>query len=672
MGALSTPFETLPLGFRFKPTDVELIDHYLRLKINGKEDEVACIKEVDICRVEPWDLPDLSAIKTNDHEWFYFCPRDRKYPNGHRSNRATEAGYWKATGKDRIIKSRRMGQIGMKKTLVFYTGRAPKGQRTNWVIHEYRPTLQELDGTHPGQVYLKSTVLPNRNFVVSIPDCQTGSVMKTVKGAFVLCRLFKKADDVKPEDNDDASHSEEAETNILSPNPTNISQEEIRSEPAVVQASPLSVEHSVEQQVMSENCIVKTSDSLTSDTMYPDRPQMDEEMVHEVESHFHEPLYFYDPPEPYFKWQSVHADPGPVGLEDIFPTNIGEGHCGFQLQDNNRRISISDFLDSVINPDLSVYKEAGHQGAQLVDSDMWKNSTVKETGSCSGSDVEVAQQQHDVGYVNCITGDENYNEPKGNEELELELLQGGRLADDDNIFSDDALHRFCNLPMGDPVYYIPEQHTNLVKTEDGQVIGNNGIKIRTQIRERRLQSSNFAEQQGTASRRLRLQILEDEGNEPQLSVSENGFSELDLSPSISPSNNYISMEDLDKSTASTDESEIAKKDEVVETGIKIRSHGQRSCSSSTNSVEQGNARRRIRLLKKPAFNTEAEEPKPLAAEKSNLSEEVGEKQSKNPDQKPSSFKRSEPVYMIKVVMIVFMFMACIGLWIARNVFALSS
>ena len=59
MGAMAMPFKNLPLGFRFKPTDVELIDHYLRLKINGRDDEVACIREVDICKVEPWDLPGI-------------------------------------------------------------------------------------------------------------------------------------------------------------------------------------------------------------------------------------------------------------------------------------------------------------------------------------------------------------------------------------------------------------------------------------------------------------------------------------------------------------------------------------------------------------------------------------------------------------------------------------
>ncbi|KAF3446467.1 hypothetical protein FNV43_RR11646 [Rhamnella rubrinervis] len=129
--------EKLPPGFRFHPTDEELITFYLLNKITDVSFTGRAIGDVDLNKFEPWELP--AKAKMGEKEWYFFSLRDRKYPTGVRTNRATNTGYWKTTGKDKeIFNSVTSELVGMKKTLVFYRGRAPRGEKTNWVMHEYR------------------------------------------------------------------------------------------------------------------------------------------------------------------------------------------------------------------------------------------------------------------------------------------------------------------------------------------------------------------------------------------------------------------------------------------------------------------------------------------------------------------------------------------------------
>ncbi|KAK4276715.1 hypothetical protein QN277_014833 [Acacia crassicarpa] len=129
----------LPPGFRFHPTDEELVMHYLCRKCASQQIAVPIIAEIDLYKYDPWDLPGLALY--GEKEWYFFSPRDRKYPNGSRPNRSAGTGYWKATGADKPIGHPK--PVGIKKALVFYAGKAPKGEKSNWIMHEYR--LADVD-----------------------------------------------------------------------------------------------------------------------------------------------------------------------------------------------------------------------------------------------------------------------------------------------------------------------------------------------------------------------------------------------------------------------------------------------------------------------------------------------------------------------------------------------
>ncbi|XP_042492343.1 NAC domain-containing protein 43-like [Macadamia integrifolia] len=163
----------VPPGFRFHPTEEELLHYYLRKKVAYEKIDLDVIRDVDLNKLEPWDIQEKCKIgSTPQNDWYFFSHKDKKYPTGTRTNRATAAGFWKATGRDKVIYNN-FKRIGMRKTLVFYEGRAPHGQKSDWIMHEYR-----LDD--------------HQSSSSSDPNALNSMGEGAQEEGWVVCRVFKK------------------------------------------------------------------------------------------------------------------------------------------------------------------------------------------------------------------------------------------------------------------------------------------------------------------------------------------------------------------------------------------------------------------------------------------------------------------------------------------------
>uniref|UniRef100_A0A0D9V840 NAC domain-containing protein n=1 Tax=Leersia perrieri TaxID=77586 RepID=A0A0D9V840_9ORYZ len=173
-------------GFRFYPTEEELICFYLRNKLDSLRDDIERVIPVfDVYSVDPWQLSEIHGILCagggeEEEPWFYFCPRQEKEARGGRPSRTTPSGYWKAAGTPGAVYSDRR-PIGMKKTMVFYRGRAPSGTKTNWKMNEYR-AFHYADAASTGAGASSSS-----------GAAAQPSLPPQLRSEFSLCRLYTKS-----------------------------------------------------------------------------------------------------------------------------------------------------------------------------------------------------------------------------------------------------------------------------------------------------------------------------------------------------------------------------------------------------------------------------------------------------------------------------------------------
>ncbi|KAL9413427.1 hypothetical protein AB3S75_041995 [Citrus x aurantiifolia] len=163
--------EELAPGYRFFPTEEELVSFYLINKLEGKRQELhRVIPVIRLYEIEPWHLPKLCGEKCqgDTEQWFFFTPRQEREERGGRPSRTTASGYWKATGSPNYVYSSDNRVIGVKKTMVFYKGKAPTGRKTKWKMHEYRA--------------IEGASNPSR------------AVIPKLRHEFSLCRIYVKSE----------------------------------------------------------------------------------------------------------------------------------------------------------------------------------------------------------------------------------------------------------------------------------------------------------------------------------------------------------------------------------------------------------------------------------------------------------------------------------------------
>ncbi|GAV87148.1 NAM domain-containing protein, partial [Cephalotus follicularis] len=136
----------LPAGYRFYPTDEELLFYYLyERKSKGCIKYSNIIRDLDVYNYPSEQLRNF-AYDNGDNRMYFFASLNKKYENGLRANRRVPGGYWKASQKSQDVKDRYRNR-GTKISLAYYMDnynddvqlhKDANGEKTNWLMKEYR------------------------------------------------------------------------------------------------------------------------------------------------------------------------------------------------------------------------------------------------------------------------------------------------------------------------------------------------------------------------------------------------------------------------------------------------------------------------------------------------------------------------------------------------------
>ncbi|KAK8673401.1 hypothetical protein V6N13_111739 [Hibiscus sabdariffa] len=137
----------MPIGYRFHPTDEELVVHYLKRKALNLPLPASVIPEFDVLQTNPWSLP--GGVKENK----YFFSKRYGNDSDNKCKRVAGWGYWKPIGKEKpVLASGTNRVIGMRKALVFCEKKLSNETKTRWLLHQFR-LVGSAETLYPTQMF---------------------------------------------------------------------------------------------------------------------------------------------------------------------------------------------------------------------------------------------------------------------------------------------------------------------------------------------------------------------------------------------------------------------------------------------------------------------------------------------------------------------------------------
>ncbi|KAL9362693.1 hypothetical protein Peur_045478 [Populus x canadensis] len=131
-------FKFGPVGWRFNPSDIELLDYYLRArKYGGGAICEGIFGDFDLYKYDPQDLPQDKVHRHCNGRMYIFTPIYKLHINGARKGkRNTPNGHWKMNSSPIPIIENNDGQtIGTRSSLVFFD---KDKRKTRWLMYEFR------------------------------------------------------------------------------------------------------------------------------------------------------------------------------------------------------------------------------------------------------------------------------------------------------------------------------------------------------------------------------------------------------------------------------------------------------------------------------------------------------------------------------------------------------